>query len=237
MDKLLEVRGLRTYFHTDRGLFRAVDGIDFSVDRGKTVGLVGESGCGKTTAVRAIMGVLAENGRQAGGRVVFKGQAMDEATTRRLRWREALPGAVAAAVLWLVASGGFSLYLRVAAGANRVLGTLGGELSAPGADWRGRYAGWPALRKLEYMERLMRELREAVATGCTVVILTNAAGSLRPEAGPGSLVCISDHINLTGSNPRLPIRQRLPRSQSGQLLSMDSCASSGSRPPTAAWSG
>ena len=47
---------------------------------------------------------------------------------RRLRWRDALPGAAAAAVLWLVASGGFSLYLRVAAGANRVLGTLGGGL-------------------------------------------------------------------------------------------------------------
>jgi membrane protein len=47
---------------------------------------------------------------------------------RRLRWREALPGAVAAAVLWLVASGGFSHYLRVAAGANPVLGTLGGGL-------------------------------------------------------------------------------------------------------------
>jgi membrane protein len=47
---------------------------------------------------------------------------------RRLRWREALPGAVAAAVLWLVASLGFSLYLRVAADANRVLGTLGGGL-------------------------------------------------------------------------------------------------------------
>jgi membrane protein len=47
---------------------------------------------------------------------------------RTFRWREALPGAAAAAVLWLVASGGFSLYLRVAAGANRVLGTLGGAL-------------------------------------------------------------------------------------------------------------
>jgi membrane protein len=47
---------------------------------------------------------------------------------RRFRWREALPGAVAAAVLWLVASGGFSLYVRVAASANRVLGTLGGGL-------------------------------------------------------------------------------------------------------------
>ena len=50
------------------------------------------------------------------------------APARRLRWIDALPGAVTAAVLWLVASLGFSLYLRVAAGANRVLGTLGGGL-------------------------------------------------------------------------------------------------------------
>ena len=59
MDKLLEVRGLRTYFHTDRGLFRAVDGIDFSVDRGKTVGLVGESGCGKSVTSLSVMGLVA----------------------------------------------------------------------------------------------------------------------------------------------------------------------------------
>ncbi len=43
MEPLLEVRGLRTHFRTDRGLFRAVDGIDFTVGRGQTVGLVGES--------------------------------------------------------------------------------------------------------------------------------------------------------------------------------------------------
>jgi peptide/nickel transport system ATP-binding protein len=59
MDKLLEVRGLRTYFHTDRGLFRAVDGIEFSVDRGKTVGLVGESGCGKSVTSLSVMGLVA----------------------------------------------------------------------------------------------------------------------------------------------------------------------------------
>jgi peptide/nickel transport system ATP-binding protein/oligopeptide transport system ATP-binding protein len=59
MDKLLEVRGLRTYFHTDRGLFRAVDGIDFSVGRGKTVGLVGESGCGKSVTSLSVMGLVA----------------------------------------------------------------------------------------------------------------------------------------------------------------------------------
>ncbi len=49
---------------------------------------MGESGCGKTTAVRAIMGVLSENGRRAGGRVVFKGQPIDERNTRPLLWRE-----------------------------------------------------------------------------------------------------------------------------------------------------
>jgi len=85
---ILEVDNLQIHYSTRDGTARAVDGASFVVPEGRIVGLVGESGCGKTTAVRAIMGVLAENGRQAGGRVVFKGQAMDEATTRRLRWRD-----------------------------------------------------------------------------------------------------------------------------------------------------
>ncbi|MCA0247037.1 MAG: ABC transporter ATP-binding protein [Proteobacteria bacterium] len=59
MDKLLDVRGLRTHFHTDRGLFRAVDGIDFSVERGRTVGLVGESGRGKSVTSLSVMGLVA----------------------------------------------------------------------------------------------------------------------------------------------------------------------------------
>ena len=58
MDKLLEVRGLKTHFATDRGLFRAVDGISFSVPRGRTVGLVGESGCGKSVTSLAVMGLV-----------------------------------------------------------------------------------------------------------------------------------------------------------------------------------
>ena len=51
MDALLEVRGLRTHFDTDRGLFRAVDGIDFAVGRGKTVGLVGSGTIARTRAL------------------------------------------------------------------------------------------------------------------------------------------------------------------------------------------
>ena len=57
-DALLEVRNLRTHFNTDRGLFRAVDGISFDVPRGRTVGLVGESGCGKSVTSLSIMGLV-----------------------------------------------------------------------------------------------------------------------------------------------------------------------------------
>ena len=62
---ILEVDGLEIHYSTKDGIARAVDGASFAVPEGRIVGLVGESGCGKTTAVRAIMGVLAENGRRA----------------------------------------------------------------------------------------------------------------------------------------------------------------------------
>ena len=58
METLLEVRDLNTHFATDRGLFRAVDGISFSVPRGRTVGLVGESGCGKSVTSLSVMGLV-----------------------------------------------------------------------------------------------------------------------------------------------------------------------------------
>ena len=58
MDNLLEVRGLKTHFATDRGLFRAVDGISFTVPRGRTIGLVGESGCGKSVTSLSVMGLV-----------------------------------------------------------------------------------------------------------------------------------------------------------------------------------
>ena len=75
MDKLLEVRGLRTYFHTDRGLFRAVDGVSFSVPRGRTVGLVGESGCGKSVTSLSVMGLVASPpGTVEGDAIRFEGR-------------------------------------------------------------------------------------------------------------------------------------------------------------------
>src|ERR1051325_10925220 len=71
MDNLLEVRGLKTHFATDRGLFRAVDGISFSVARGRTVGLVGESGCGKSVTALSVMGLVASAGRVEADAVLF----------------------------------------------------------------------------------------------------------------------------------------------------------------------
>ena len=85
---ILYVDNLKIQYRTRAGAVHAVDGASFVVPEGRIVGLVGESGCGKTTAVRAIMGVLAENGYRAGGRLVFKGQEIDEAATRKLRWRD-----------------------------------------------------------------------------------------------------------------------------------------------------
>jgi peptide/nickel transport system ATP-binding protein len=71
MDTLLEVRGLKTHFATDRGLFRAVDGISFSVPRGRTIGLVGESGCGKSVTSLSVMGLVASPGKVEAEAVLF----------------------------------------------------------------------------------------------------------------------------------------------------------------------
>lgn len=60
MEPLLKVRDLRTYFHTDDGIVKAVDGVDFEVSPGQALGIVGESGCGKSVTARSIMRLLQE---------------------------------------------------------------------------------------------------------------------------------------------------------------------------------
>jgi peptide/nickel transport system ATP-binding protein len=71
---LLEVRDLRIGFATDSGVARVLDGVNLSVDRGRIMGLVGESGCGKTTLARAVLGILAPNATTEGGAIRFDGQ-------------------------------------------------------------------------------------------------------------------------------------------------------------------
>jgi len=89
MEPLLEVRGLKTHFRTDRGLFRAVDGIDFTVGRGQTVGLVGESGCGKSVTSLSVMGLVASPpGTVEGNAIRFEGRdllGLSPDERRRLR--------------------------------------------------------------------------------------------------------------------------------------------------------
>jgi peptide/nickel transport system ATP-binding protein/oligopeptide transport system ATP-binding protein len=71
---LLQVTDLKTYFDTDAGLVKAVDGVSFSVKKGETLGIVGESGCGKSVLSLSIMGLLPEpSGFVAGGTVLFEG--------------------------------------------------------------------------------------------------------------------------------------------------------------------
>jgi peptide/nickel transport system ATP-binding protein len=72
-ERLLDVRGLQTSFHTRDGVVRAVTGVDFHVDRGEVMGLVGESGCGKSVTSLSIMRLIVPPGRIDAGEVVFDG--------------------------------------------------------------------------------------------------------------------------------------------------------------------
>ena len=83
---LLTVRDLRTYFQTDEGLVKAVDGISFAIPRGKTFALVGESGCGKSVTAFSIMRLLAmPPGKIASGRIEFEGVDLLPISERRMR--------------------------------------------------------------------------------------------------------------------------------------------------------
>jgi oligopeptide/dipeptide ABC transporter ATP-binding protein len=87
MTPLLQVSGLRTHFTSFGGkrVVKAVDGISFTLNEGETLGLIGESGCGKTTTCLSIVGLLPTAARIAGGRITFGGQELTEKTSREMR--------------------------------------------------------------------------------------------------------------------------------------------------------
>ncbi|MGL5380405.1 ABC transporter ATP-binding protein, partial [Clostridium sp.] len=82
MSKLLDVKNLRTSFSTHAGEVQAVRGVNFHLDKGEALGIVGESGCGKSVTMMSIMRLLADNGKLAGGEIYFDGKDLSKATER-----------------------------------------------------------------------------------------------------------------------------------------------------------
>jgi peptide/nickel transport system ATP-binding protein len=90
--RMLEIRGLKVYFDTEDGILHAVDGVDLGIEAGETLGVVGESGCGKSVTALTIMRLLAmPPGRIAGGEILWRGRDLvtaDDDAIRALRARE-----------------------------------------------------------------------------------------------------------------------------------------------------
>lgn len=86
MTKLLEVKDLKTYFYTDDGVVKAVDGVNFSVEAGKTIGIVGESGCGKSITAMSILRLIPDPpGRIVNGEIIFEGEDLTKVSDERIR--------------------------------------------------------------------------------------------------------------------------------------------------------
>ena len=80
-DVILEVKHLKKYFKSRRGTVHAVDDVNFTIERGKTLGIVGESGCGKSTTGRAILRLI----EPTSGQVIFNGEDVTAASSKRMR--------------------------------------------------------------------------------------------------------------------------------------------------------
>ncbi len=84
-NNVLEIRGLNSYFFTEKGVAPAVDGLDLDIPKGKIIGLVGESGCGKSMTAKSIMGLLKYPGSVAGGSIRFEDQDLTRLSDKELR--------------------------------------------------------------------------------------------------------------------------------------------------------
>ncbi len=85
-DNILEVKDLKTHFFTGRGVVKAVDGVSFSIKEGETIGLVGESGCGKSMTCLSILRLVPKPaGRIVGGEIIFEGEDLLKKTEKQLR--------------------------------------------------------------------------------------------------------------------------------------------------------
>ncbi len=89
--KLLEVKNLKTHFFTDKGVVRAVDGVSFDIEAGKTLCVVGESGCGKSVTSMSVMGLVSKPGKIVDGHIKYMGTdltKLSDAEYRSIRGNE-----------------------------------------------------------------------------------------------------------------------------------------------------
>ncbi len=92
METLLEVKDLKTYFYTTKGVVKAVDGVSFTLNKGEVMGLAGESGCGKSTTAYSLIRLVPPPGKIVGGKIVFEGKNIlelsDEEFRKKYRWKK-----------------------------------------------------------------------------------------------------------------------------------------------------
>lgn len=84
-ENILEVKSLKTQFFTEAGVVRAVDGVDIVIKRGEVLGLVGESGCGKSVTSLSVMGLISQPGRIVDGEVLFDEEDLLKLSDKRMR--------------------------------------------------------------------------------------------------------------------------------------------------------
>jgi peptide/nickel transport system ATP-binding protein len=90
-EPILDVRNLKTYFYTARGMVRAVDDVSFTLNKGESLGIAGESGCGKSTLAYSLIRLVPPPGKITGGQIIFKGKNVLEMSEdefrREVRWK------------------------------------------------------------------------------------------------------------------------------------------------------
>ena len=85
MENVLEIKNLKTYFFTRRGVVPAVDGVDMRIGKGQVIGVVGESGCGKSMTAMSIVRLLSYPGKIVEGEILLEGQDLAQASEKRMR--------------------------------------------------------------------------------------------------------------------------------------------------------
>jgi oligopeptide/dipeptide ABC transporter ATP-binding protein len=84
-DELLTINNLKTYFYTDKGIVPAVDGVSLSVKRGQIIGIVGESGCGKSMTSLSILKLVSDPGEIVGGEIIFEGENLANKSIKEMQ--------------------------------------------------------------------------------------------------------------------------------------------------------